>query len=93
MIELLGILLLVQGFGGLLNRLPGADSPSWFVQLHVLPPPLHIVASVLMALAGAAVLLAAGLGRGRHEWCPVTNREPRGAGGGVRGPGRPGGER
>jgi hypothetical protein len=39
MTELLGILLLVQGFGGLLNRLLGADSPSWFVQLHVLPPP------------------------------------------------------
>ncbi|WP_410639932.1 hypothetical protein [Amycolatopsis sp. lyj-346] len=56
MIELLGILLVVQGGGGLLNRLLGAHSPSWFVQLHVLPPSLHVVASVVMVLAGAAVL-------------------------------------
>jgi len=56
MIELLGILLVVQGGGGLLNRLLGAGSPSWFVQLHVLPPSLHVVASVVMVLAGAAVL-------------------------------------
>ncbi|HET6706503.1 hypothetical protein [Amycolatopsis sp.] len=56
MIELLGILLVVQGGGGLLNRLLGAHSPSWFVQLHVLPPSLHVVASVVMVLAGLAVL-------------------------------------
>ena len=56
MIELLGILLVVQGGGGLLNRLLGARSPSWFVQLHVLPPSLHVVASVVMVLAGVAVL-------------------------------------
>jgi hypothetical protein len=55
-IELLGILLVVQGGGGLLNRLLGARSPSWFVQLHVLPPSLHVVASVVMVLAGVAVL-------------------------------------
>ncbi|MEU8636373.1 hypothetical protein AB0C38_29765 [Amycolatopsis sp. NPDC048633] len=64
MIELLGILLVVQGAGGLLNRLLDARSPSWFVQLHVLPPSLHVVASVVMAVAGAAVLLA---GRGRSR--------------------------
>lgn len=58
MIELLGILLVVQGAGGLLNRLLGADSPSWFVQLHLLPPSLHVAASVVMVLAGAAVLVA-----------------------------------
>ena len=56
MIELLGILLVVQGGGGLLNRLLGARSPSWFVQLHLLPPSLHVVASVVMVLAGAVVL-------------------------------------
>ncbi|MEV7095519.1 hypothetical protein AB0M80_22005 [Amycolatopsis sp. NPDC051045] len=56
MTELLGILLVVQGGGGLLNRLLGADSPSWFVQLHLLPPSLHVAASVVMVLAGAAVL-------------------------------------
>ena len=56
MIELLGILLVVQGGGGLLNRLLGARSPSWFVQLHLLPPSLHVVASVVMVLAGVAVL-------------------------------------
>ncbi|SEC32054.1 hypothetical protein SAMN04489727_3338 [Amycolatopsis tolypomycina] len=56
MIELIGILLVVQGGGGLLNRLLGAHSPSWFVQLHVLPPALHVVASVVMVLLGVAVL-------------------------------------
>ncbi|MFI5586809.1 hypothetical protein ACIA5G_17325 [Amycolatopsis sp. NPDC051758] len=64
MTELLGILLVVQGGGGLLNRLLGANSPSWFVQLHLLPPSLHIVASVVMLLAGAAVLFA---GRARKS--------------------------
>ncbi|WP_410610684.1 hypothetical protein [Amycolatopsis sp. lyj-109] len=56
MIELLGILLVVQGGGGLLNRLLGARSPSWFVQLHVLPPSLHVAASVVMVLGGVVVL-------------------------------------
>ncbi|MFD9889170.1 hypothetical protein [Amycolatopsis sp. NPDC058986] len=58
MIELLGILLVVQGVGGLINRLADASSRSWFVQLHLLPPELHIAASVVMALAGAALLFA-----------------------------------
>jgi hypothetical protein len=62
--ELLGILLVVQGGGGLLNRLLGADSPSWFVQLHVLPSSLHVAASVVMVLVGAAVL--AGVRRWRR---------------------------
>ena len=66
MTELIGILLVVQGGGGLLNRVLGADSPSWFVQLRVLPPSLHVVASVVMVLAGAAVLVA-GRGRKRPE--------------------------
>lgn len=64
MIELLGILLVVQGAGGLLNRLLGARSPSWFVQLHVLPPSLHVAASVVMVVAGAGVLFA---GRGKRS--------------------------
>ncbi len=58
MIELLGILLLVQGGGGLINRLLGNTNPSWFVQLHVLPPGTHIVASALMVAAGVGVLFA-----------------------------------
>lgn len=58
MIELLGILLVVQGAGGLINRLLGSDSLSWFVQLHLLPPGMHIVASALMVAAGAMVLFA-----------------------------------
>jgi hypothetical protein len=66
MTELIGILLVVQGGGGLLNRVLGADSPSWFVQLRVLPASLHVVASVVMVLAGAAVLVA-GRGRKRAE--------------------------
>ncbi|MEU3623344.1 hypothetical protein BS329_24265 [Amycolatopsis coloradensis] len=58
MIELLGILLLVQGGGGLINRLLGSGNPSWFVQLHLLPPGMHVVASALMVAAGVAVLFS-----------------------------------
>ncbi|ANN16653.1 hypothetical protein SD37_13945 [Amycolatopsis orientalis] len=58
MIEVVGILLLVQGAGGLINRLMGGSGPSWFVQLHLLPPGTHLVASALMVAAGVAVLFA-----------------------------------
>ncbi|AGM05165.1 hypothetical protein AB0E55_23585 [Amycolatopsis keratiniphila] len=58
MIELLGIILLVQGGGGLINRLLGSTNPSWFVQLHLLPPGMHVVASALMVAAGVGVLFA-----------------------------------
>ncbi|MFJ8911871.1 hypothetical protein [Amycolatopsis sp. NPDC102389] len=58
MIELLGILLLVQGGGGLINRLLGSTNLSWFVQLHLLPPGMHVVASALMVAAGVVVLFA-----------------------------------
>lgn len=58
MIELIGVLLVVQGAGGLINRIAGAEHPSWFVQLHLLPPQLHVIASVVLLAAGAAVLFA-----------------------------------
>lgn len=58
MIELLGILVLVQGGGGLINRLLGSTNPSWFVQLHLLPPGMHVVASALMVAAGVGLLFA-----------------------------------
>jgi hypothetical protein len=64
MIELLGILLLVQGAGGLINRLLDGGDPSWFVQLHLLPPGMHIVASALMVAVGVGVLFAE---RGRKQ--------------------------
>ncbi|MDT7799684.1 MAG: hypothetical protein QOI78_3117 [Actinomycetota bacterium] len=59
--ELIGMLLVVQGGGGLLNRLLGASSPSWFVQC-----PCCVAASVVMVLTGAAVLVT-GRGRKRPE--------------------------
>ncbi|WP_410649288.1 hypothetical protein [Amycolatopsis sp. cmx-4-54] len=58
MIELLGIALLVQGGGGLINRLLGSTNPSWFVQLHLLPPGMHVVVSALMVAAGVGLLFA-----------------------------------
>ncbi|MEC3974701.1 hypothetical protein [Amycolatopsis sp. H20-H5] len=54
--ELVGILLVIQGGGGLINRLAGSGSPSWFLQLHLLPPQLHVAASVVLVAAGAALL-------------------------------------
>ncbi|MEU9685539.1 hypothetical protein [Amycolatopsis japonica] len=67
MIELLGILLLVQGGGGLINRLLGSTNPSWFVQLHLLPPGTHLVASALMVAAGVGVLFAERARKGRRS--------------------------
>ncbi|KFU77829.1 hypothetical protein SAMN04489729_2213 [Amycolatopsis lurida] len=69
MIELLGILLLVQGGGGLINRLLGSTNPSWFVQLHLLPSGMHVVVSALMVAGGVGLLFAerARKQRGRSE--------------------------
>ncbi|MGW4486180.1 hypothetical protein ACWEOE_20340 [Amycolatopsis sp. NPDC004368] len=58
MIELLGLLLVIQGAGGLINRLAGSADPSWFVQLHVLPPQLHIAAGAVLLAVGAGLLFA-----------------------------------
>jgi len=57
-IALLGILLVVQGGGGLINRLAGEGHPSWFVQLHLLPARLHVLASAVLLAAGVVVLFA-----------------------------------
>ncbi|RBM19642.1 hypothetical protein DI005_15020 [Prauserella sp. PE36] len=67
MIELLGILLVVQGVGGLVNRIAGSGSESWFVQLHLLPDVAHIPVSIAMGLAGAVL---ATLGSARRKKNP-----------------------
>lgn len=56
MIELLGIVLLVQGGGALISRILGSDSPGWFIQLHLLPPGLHVAASIAMVVVGISLL-------------------------------------
>ncbi|MBB4684794.1 hypothetical protein [Amycolatopsis jiangsuensis] len=58
MLELIGVLLVVQGGGGLINRLAGSAGPGWFVQLRLLPPSLHLAASVVVLVAGVALLFA-----------------------------------
>ena len=55
MTEIIGILLVVQGVGGFLNRILGSEGPSWFVQLHLLQPALHIPVSIAMAVLGIAM--------------------------------------
>lgn len=57
MLEIIGIVLLVQGIGGLINRLVGSDGYSWFVQLHVLPSSMHVAASIVMIVAGGLLVL------------------------------------
>jgi hypothetical protein len=57
MIEMLGILLVVQGVGGFVNRIAESGSKSWFIQLHALPPGLHLPVSAAMAVLGAALVL------------------------------------
>ncbi|MBK1788731.1 hypothetical protein [Prauserella cavernicola] len=67
MIELLGILLVVQGVGGLVNRIADSSTHSWFVQLHLLPEAAHIPASVALALVG---LVLASIGSARRKKNP-----------------------
>jgi hypothetical protein len=57
MLEVLGIVLIVQGAGGLINALAGSSDPGWWLQLHVLPPGRHVLASVAMLAAGVLLEL------------------------------------
>jgi hypothetical protein len=66
-IDLIGILLVVQGAGGLINRLAGGGSPAWFLQLRLVPGNLQITASVVVLLAGATVLLTSRARRTRRH--------------------------
>jgi uncharacterized membrane protein YphA (DoxX/SURF4 family) len=58
MIEVLGILLVVQGIGGFINRIAESESESWFLQLHLLPPGLHVPVSMAMAVVGGVLVLS-----------------------------------
>jgi hypothetical protein len=58
MIEVFGILLVVQGVGGFINRVAGSESESWFLQLHLLPAGLHLPVSVAMAVVGGVLVLS-----------------------------------
>ncbi|MBB5139690.1 hypothetical protein HNP84_009454 [Thermocatellispora tengchongensis] len=62
--EVLGVLLIVQGAGGVLNNLFG-DSPSWFAVNHIgFLDGWEIPASVAVLLAG---FVLTGLGRTREK--------------------------
>lgn len=56
-LETIGIVLIVQGVGGFINRLAESGSKGWWLQLHVLPDGLHIPASVAMAIVGVLLVL------------------------------------
>ena len=57
MLETLGLLLLIQGVGGLINNLAGG-SKSWFALNYLdLPDWARLVGYLLLSAAGAAVLL------------------------------------
>jgi hypothetical protein len=63
MLETLGIVLIVQGVGGLINRLAESESKGWWLQLHVLPDGLHIPASIAMGIVGALLVLSSMAGK------------------------------
>jgi hypothetical protein len=63
MLETLGIVLIVQGVGGLINRLAESESKAWWLQLHVLPDGLHIPASIAMGIVGALLVLQSMAGK------------------------------
>lgn len=56
MLELLGLVLVVQGGGGLINNL-FTDSKSWFVLNYLdLPAPVPLLGHALLLAAGLALL-------------------------------------
>ena len=57
MLEVLGIVLIVQGAGGLINRLADSGSKGWWLQLHVLPDAMHVPASIVMGVVGVLLVL------------------------------------
>ena len=67
MLETIGIILIVQGVGGLINRLAESQSKGWWLQLHVLPDALHLPASVAMAVVGTLLVLRTIAGERRRK--------------------------
>jgi hypothetical protein len=67
MLETIGIILIVQGVGGLINRLAESESKGWWVQLHLLPDGLHLPVSVAMAVVGVLLVLRTIAGERRRR--------------------------
>jgi hypothetical protein len=66
-LETIGIVLIVQGVGGLINRLAESGSKGWWLQLHVLPDGLHVPASVAMGIVGVLLVLRSMAGERRRR--------------------------
>ncbi|HYQ68446.1 hypothetical protein [Actinophytocola sp.] len=61
-IESIGIILCVQGVGGALSALRDSGR-GWFLVRYVLPEGAQVPVAVVIALAGAVILLANSRGR------------------------------
>jgi hypothetical protein len=67
MLETIGIILIVQGVGGLINRLAESQSKGWWLQLHLLPDALHVPVSVAMGVVGGLLVLRSTTGKRRRK--------------------------
>jgi hypothetical protein len=67
MLETIGIVLIVQGVGGLVNRLAESGSKGWWLQLHLLPDALHLPASIAMGVVGVLLVLRSMAGERRRK--------------------------
>ena len=67
MLETIGIVLIVQGVGGLINRLAESWSKGWWLQLHLLPDALHLPVSVAMGVVGVLLVLRSMAGERRRK--------------------------
>jgi hypothetical protein len=67
MLETIGIILIVQGVGGLINRLAESQSKGWWLQLHLLPDALHVPVSVAMGVVGGLLVLRSTAGKRRRK--------------------------
>jgi hypothetical protein len=67
MLETIGIVLIVQGVGGLINRLAESGSKGWWLQLHVLPDGGHVPGSAAMGIVGVLLVLRSMAGERRRK--------------------------
>ena len=67
MLETIGIVLIVQGVGGFINRLAESRSKGWWLQLHVLPDAFHVPASIAMGVVGGLLVLQSSVAKRRRS--------------------------
>ncbi|MBP2475787.1 hypothetical protein JOF53_004659 [Crossiella equi] len=64
MLEVFGIVMMIQGFGGLLAKVVGGES--WLL-MHMVPPHLQLLTGITLGLLGLVLLVMATSRTGRRK--------------------------